>query len=327
MSPAKADVLYSLITQNDISAGLINAIYANGESVVQAENLVDASLNTTYASNDGRLRNLTRDVLKMCVQPDGYLECFFGFELQSEPEPFMPVRVAGYNGATYRDQLDNESLKKRYNIGVSRVAPVFTTVLHFGVDQWRANLKLSDRATMSDRMARVMAPHFDDYQIKVVDFAGMTDDELLVFPNEIQIIARYFRAKRRKIEFVIPELKIVHVRQMCDFMTYVANDDRYDYNNIMEGYEKEPENMCEIIDRAVNARISKRLADERQEGRKEGREEGRAETQKEMAVKQLEKQKTMAAKLRKKGWSDEEIADFLDVEVVDVRIWLDSAGA
>ena len=237
----------------------------------------------------------------------------------------MPVRVAGYNGATYRDQLDNESLKKRYNICVSRVAPVFTTVLHFGVDQWRANLKLSDRATMSDRMARVMAPHFDDYQIKVVDFAGMTDDELVVFPNEIQIIARYFRAKRRKIEFVIPELKIVHVRQMCDFMTYVANDDRYDYNNIMEGYEKEPENMCEIIDRAVNARISKRLADERQEGRKEGREEGRAETQKEMAVKQLAKQKTMAAKLRKKGWSDEEIADFLDVEVVDVRIWLDSA--
>ena len=88
----------------------------------------------------------------------------------------------------------------------------------------------------------------------------------------------------------------------------------------MEGYEKEPENMCEIIDRAVNDRINEkvnekvneRLADERQEGR----EEGRAETQKEMA-----------AKLRKKGWKDEEIADFLDVEVVDVRIWLDSAGA
>ena len=316
MSPAKADVLYSLITQNDISAGLINAIYANGENVVQAENLVDASLNTTYASTDGRLRNLTRDVLKMCVRPDGYLECFFGFELQSEPEPFMPVRVAGYNGATYRDQLDNESLKKRYNIGVSRVAPVLTAVLHFGTELWRTNLKLSDRATTSEKMAGIIAPYFDDYQIKVVDFAGMTDDELVVFPNEIQIVARYFRAKRQKIKFVIPELKIVHVRQMCDFMTYVANDERFDYNNIMEGYEKEPENMCEIIDRAINDRLEKRVA--------ERLAEEREETQKKMAAKLLEKQKMMAAKLRKKGWSDEEIADFLDVELVDVRIWLDS---
>ena len=120
MSPAKADVLYALVTQNDISSGLINAIYANGESVVKAEELIDAPLNSTYPSIDGRLRNLTRDVLKMCVRSDDCLECFFGFELQSEPEAFMPVRLLGYNGATYRDQLDNETLRTRYNIGVPR---------------------------------------------------------------------------------------------------------------------------------------------------------------------------------------------------------------
>ena len=84
----------------------------------------------------------------------------------------------------------------------------------------------------------------------------------------------------------------------------------------MEGYEKEPENMCEIIDRAINDRLEKRVA--------ERLAEEREETQKKMAAKLLEKQKMMAAKLRKKGWSDEEIADFLDVELVDVRIWLDS---
>ncbi len=92
----------------------------------------------------------------------------------------------------------------------------------------------------------------------------------------------------------------------------------------MEGYEKEPENMCEVINRAINDRINKKvnekLAERRVKEREKEREKGRVEGR-------VEIQKEMAAKLRKKGWNDEEIADFLDVEVVDVRIWLDSAEA
>ena len=47
------------------------------------------------------------------------------------------------------------------------------------------------------------------------------------------------------------------------------------------------------------------------------RDEGRAEGI-------IEEKKASAKKLRQKGWSVEEIAEFQDVSPVDVKIWLDS---
>ena len=59
--------------------------------------------------------------------------------------------------------------------------------------------------------------------------------------------------------------------------------------------------MCEILDRVENRGIQRGIEQERQRLHKE-----------------------MASDLRKEGWSDEKIASFLHVPVVDVRIWLDS---
>ena len=63
----------------------------------------------------------------------------------------------------------------------------------------------------------------------------------------------------------------------------------------MQGYEKEPD-MCEAFDR-IKIR-------EREERR-------------------LQAQRECAADLRKREWSDEDIAARLKVDVVDVKIWLD----
>ena len=63
--------------------------------------------------------------------------------------------------------------------------------------------------------------------------------------------------------------------------------------------------MCEILDR-IEAR-----------GVKLGFEQG-------IEIGRLQIQKEMAADVRQRGWSDEEIAEHLKVAVVDVKIWLDS---
>ena len=57
------------------------------------------------------------------------------------------------------------------------------------------------------------------------------------------------------------------------------------------------------------------LAEGRAEGRAEGLTTGRAEGV-------IEEKKSTAEKLIRKGWSIEEIAEFLDVSAVDVEIWL-----
>ena len=48
----------------------------------------------------------------------------YGIENQTVLEKRMPVRVFGYEGASYRSQLTDK-----------RVAPVITMVLYFGIDK------------------------------------------------------------------------------------------------------------------------------------------------------------------------------------------------
>ena len=65
--------------------------------------------------------------------------------------------------------------------------------------------------------------------------------------------------------------------------------------------------------------LARGLAKGREEGLAKGREEGLAKGREEGVV---EQKKATAKKLRRENWSVERIAEFLDVPVVDVEIWL-----
>ncbi|MBP5622470.1 MAG: hypothetical protein J6X44_10685 [Thermoguttaceae bacterium] len=160
---------------------------------------------------------------------------------------------------------------------------------------------------MSGAVAEVMRPYFDDFEIRVIDFAGLSKEELQTYPNDIRIIAEYFRCLRNGEEYEPSKIRIVHKRELFYFMQYVVGDDRYAYDVVMQGYDKEPEYMCEVLDR-IEARGEAR-------GKAEGKAEGIVEGR-------LEEKKDAAQKLRRKGWSVEEIAEFVEIPVVDVNIWL-----
>ena len=72
MSPNKDLVETALIYKPDVAAGVVNAFYANGSTLVKPEFLRDARLASSYESNDA-LRKLNRDVAKFCVR-DGKCE-------------------------------------------------------------------------------------------------------------------------------------------------------------------------------------------------------------------------------------------------------------
>ncbi|MBR5757561.1 MAG: Rpn family recombination-promoting nuclease/putative transposase, partial [Thermoguttaceae bacterium] len=287
MSAEKSNVETSLITYDDVAAGLINAIFAEGRDFVAPDELRNAPLNSAYEAS-GRLREQRRDVAKYLVR-NGRCECVFAFEVQSKVEPNMPVRVFGYDGSTYRDELDNAAFAEQFDIGADRVAPVFTTVLYFGDAPWRNNRKLSERATMSDDVARVMRPYFKDFEIQVVDFAGLSDEELRKYPEDIRFIAGYFRCKRNG--WGLNELrelqrgKFTHLREMAYFLDYVVKDARFAYETIMKGCKKEPKNMCELLDRIIAEGAAEKKAEWIAEGIAEGEVEGEIKAKKAMAIK------------------------------------------
>ena len=87
----------------------------------------------------------------------------------------------------------------------------------------------------------------------------------------------------------------------------------FDYNNDMT--ESREEGRAEGLAEGLVTGRAEGLAEGLVTGRAEGLTTGRAEGV-------IEEKKSTAEKLIRKGWSIEEIAEFLDVSAVDVEIWL-----
>ncbi len=72
-----------------------------------------------------KLHEQERDIVKLWKERDIEF-AIYGMENQTLPEKYMPLRILGYDGASYRSQLQ----KKR-----KRPVAVLTIVLYFGTDK------------------------------------------------------------------------------------------------------------------------------------------------------------------------------------------------
>ena len=82
-----------------------------------------------------KLHEQERDIVKLWKERDMEF-AIYGMENQTLPEKYMPLRILGYDGASYRSQLQ----KKR-----KRPVAVLTIVLYFGTDKvWDKPTHLKD---------------------------------------------------------------------------------------------------------------------------------------------------------------------------------------
>ena len=105
---------------NDVFADIVNVLLFNGQRRVDPDDLRDTKARTLYKA-DGKLREQERDVSKLWVS-EGIVISLIGFENQTEADRDMPLRVLGYDGADYRNQLSAKG----------DLYPVATLVLYFG---------------------------------------------------------------------------------------------------------------------------------------------------------------------------------------------------
>ena len=105
----------------------VNVLLFNGERIISPDQLQTTDVHSQYKA-DGKLHEQERDVSKLYADGNVTIS-LFGMENQSRAEKFMPVRIIGYDGASYRQQL----LEKN----VTNVYPVVTMVLYFGDTHWQ----------------------------------------------------------------------------------------------------------------------------------------------------------------------------------------------
>ena len=248
---------------NDVFADIINGVLFDGKQVVSEHALENVKDRSQYKFNN-KIHEQERDLAKRWIP---YKICFalYGLEHETGAEPYMPMRIIGYDGAAYRGQLTKRE-RDRPNF------PVITIVLYFGTKHWDQPRTLYECMNIQENLK----PFVSDYKINVVEIAFL-DDKLDNFHSDFRIIAEYFVNKRRNIEYTPSAQEIQHVDEFLKLLQALTGDDRYfDVLNLLQKEaKKEGVNMCEILDKVENRGIA--IGEMRGEirGEKRGEKRGR----------------------------------------------------
>ena len=127
--------------------------------MISPDSLKNERTISQYKSSNDRLHEQERDILKSWT--DGNIKiALIGFENQTNPDKYMPVRIFCYDGADYRSQL-----------GAAPIVPVVSLILYFGTD----------------------------CHIQVFEIAWLPDKVIDQFQSDFGIVARFFFEKRKHV--------------------------------------------------------------------------------------------------------------------------------
>ena len=240
----------TLEAYNDVFADIINVFMFNGRRVIKEEELTDAKARSYYKA-DGKVREQERDVAKYW-QKNKLKIAMLGIENQTGQDKSMPLRVIGYDGAAYRNQIKTKSSKskkeKRRRKKKTRYYPVVSVVLNFDYEKrWTMPVNLID---CLDHVVEELRPFVSDYRINVFDVAFLTREQVELFQSDFKVVADYFVQMRENNDYIPSRETIEHVREVFDLMSAALGDARFE-----EAYseERSDTNMCEFLDR-VEAR-------------------------------------------------------------------------
>ena len=236
---------------NDVVADIVNGSLFDGKERIKADSLVDAQPFSQYKADDGTIHEQERDVAKYCMDIKCNLRlALVGFENQIAIDLDMPIRVFGYDGVSYRDELNqdefvvDELTGKRNKIRKKRY-PVITLVLYFGKTPWKKPLCLYDVIDVPD----FLKPFVNDFKINLIDVPRLTPEQVKKYKGDFQIIADYFVQLNSGKEYVPSNKKMQHPDSLLKLMSVLTKDMRYAECVGNTVSETEGTTMCEVLDR------------------------------------------------------------------------------
>ena len=237
---------------NDVFSDIVNGTLFDGREVIKPEALVDAIAKSQYKADDNVIHEQERDVTKYWTDKNCYIRlALLGVENQLAIDMDMPLRVIGYDGSSYRDEMNqdkiviDEGTGKKHKIRHKRY-PVVTIVLYFGKTPWQKPLSLYDVLEISDDLK----PFVSDYKINLIDVPRLTRKQVEKFTSDFQIIADYFVQLNENNDYVPKDKTIKHADSFLKLMSVLTQDDKYAKMGRKISPEMEGFNMCKVLDRA-----------------------------------------------------------------------------
>ena len=237
---------------NDVFSDIVNGTLFDGREVIKPEALVDAMAKSQYKADDNVIHEQERDVAKYWTDKNCYIRlALLGVENQLAIDMDMPLRVIGYDGSSYRDEMNHdeividEATGKKHKIRHKRY-PVVTIVLYFGKTPWKKPLSLYDVLEISDDLK----PFVNDYKINLIDVPRLTGEQVEKFTSDFQIIADYFVQLNESNDYIPKDKTIRHTDSFLKLMSVLTQDDKYVEMGKKISHEMEGFNMCKVLDRA-----------------------------------------------------------------------------
>ena len=224
-----------------------------------------------------KLRMQERDIAKFW-EKGGIRLAFIGLEDQTKIHRAMPLRVIGYDGAVYRDELNKLKPEDEIDDGTEkqllRLYPVITLVLHFDYERrWTAPRTLKE---CFPRIPKRLAPYINDYKLHIFEIAWLPDETIKKFNSDFRFVADYYSQMRKTGKWQPMPGKVKHVKELFELFNALTNDKRF--IDMYAQRKEEKNNMASIALDYLKAEIeTKMLAKMRAEGEKSGISKGRAE--------------------------------------------------
>ena len=246
---------------NDVFADIVNVLIFQGKQVVKPEELEDTKLRSQYKADDTKLHEQERDIAKLWKK-GGVLFTVCGIENQTTIDEDMPLRVIGYDGASYRKQLLDQKNKRRY--------PVMTLVLYYGKKHWETPRTLKERIDVPENLKDFIS----DYQMNIFEIAYLSEEQISMFQSDYQIAADYFVQTRKGKRYHQNTKIMKHVDAMLKFLSVFAQDEDYLKVDLSKERQKGGVSMCEVLQEVKQFGIREGIERGRQEGINLGRQEG-----------------------------------------------------
>ena len=210
----KDKIQKTLEAHNDVFADIVNVLLFDGKTVVKEEDLKDAQTFSYYKMDDKKIHGQERDVAKIWNKGEIRLS-FIGLENQMKPYKFMPLRVIGYDGAAYRNQLNEKLRNKAY--------PVITLILYFGTKRrWKRYKSLKEIINTPDELK----PFVNDYKINVFELAWLTDKQINNFTSDFRYVAILLRRLRTRKPYPMSNAKYKHAREIIDLFRVMSQNNK-----------------------------------------------------------------------------------------------------
>ncbi len=224
---------------NDVFVDIYNVAVFGGKEILREEDLVPLPTESYTKNMDGGIRQGFRDVRK-ADKRNGQYHLMIGIENQIGVDYTMPERVMGYEYASYEEQIKElmAKNKKEKNPAVSKriheeqkLAPVITTVINWGEDEWSGPRHLHDMLEFPAEFEAEIRPLVADYPIHMIEMSKLPEEVRNRFRSDFRILAEYAacRSKPEKWERFMETYQstIVHPEELLDTLSALAGDNRY----------------------------------------------------------------------------------------------------